>query len=385
MVKKLIPLVGLLALSWTLVSCGGPEETVAKIQREKVAYVGTVPFEGPLVYQEEGVLVGPDAELGHRIVQRMQETSDSLVDTPIRLTWINRTYSTLIPSMEKEEVDFILGLFAITEERKTKIQFSEPYYTSELVLLINPAHKDLVLDQVAGAKIGVREGTGVEELVKQKFTSSRVEPFKTVDDAVLALRRSEIDAVIDDKFMVAYSIETTPGAGHMEFGPETVGTIDYAVGIKKRDQALLSLVNGVIAEVKAAGDYPKWISEHAGSRVEDVLARRETRLKQKEKAAEPRQVTIRVSRAKNLRFDIYKMANLRFVLRERNTGNSYNSSPITFEGRVAVARAEVPPGYYVLALPKFNFRTNLEIGPAEPRQIPVRIILGSGGVEVRKG
>jgi ABC-type amino acid transport substrate-binding protein len=385
MVRKLFPVMGLLALSCTLLSCGNAEETVAKIQREKIAYVGTVPFEGPLVYQEEGVLVGPDAELGHRIIQRMQETSESLVDTPIRLTWINRTYPTLIPSLEKDELDFILGVFAITEERKQKIQFSDPYYTAELVLLINPAHKDLSLDQVAGAKIGVREGTGVEELARKKFTSSKIGIFKTVDDAVLALRRSEIDAVVDDKFMLAYSVETTPGAGHMEFDPEVVGTLECAVGVKKRDKALLALINGVIAEVQAADEYSNWISEHAGSRVEDVLARRETRLEQKKKAAQPRRVTIRVSRAKDLRFDIYKMANLRFVLRERNTGNSYNSSPIRFEGRVAVARAEVPPGYYVLALPKFNFRTNLEIGPAEPKQIPVRIILGTGGVEVRKG
>ena len=53
MVKKLILMVGFVALSWMLAACGGAEETVAKIQREKVAYVGTVPFEGPLVYQEE--------------------------------------------------------------------------------------------------------------------------------------------------------------------------------------------------------------------------------------------------------------------------------------------------------------------------------------------
>ena len=79
--KKLILLtilmLGVLVLG---AGCNGSTSAVPDIQREKVAYVGTVPFEPPLVYQEEAELVGPDAELGKRIIQRIQETSRAVVD-----------------------------------------------------------------------------------------------------------------------------------------------------------------------------------------------------------------------------------------------------------------------------------------------------------------
>ena len=384
MYKKLILMAGLLS-SLLLVSCERSITTVPDIQREKIAYVGTVPFEPPLVYQEEAELVGPDAELGKRIIQRIQDTSDSMVDTDIKLMWINRTYSSLPSALKNHEIHFIIGVFAITEERKKVLQFSDPYYTSELVLVFNPIHKNITPDQLGTAKIGVREGTGVEEFVKKKYASSTIKPFKTLDDAILALRRSEVDCVVDDKHMAAYSLQETPGAAHMEFGPEVLGTVDCAVGMKKGDTALLELINQVIGELKDGDDFTGWIEQHSGGRIQTVLDRHQERLDQAKKASEPREITIRAARAKNFKIDIYKMANLRFVLTNQKTGKKTSSSPIRFEGSTAVSKATVPPGSYILALHKFNFRASIDIGPNDPKRVPINIRLTSSGVVVRKG
>lgn len=382
--KKLI-VVAVLLSSLLLLSCGGGATTVPDIQREKIAYVGTVPFEPPLLYQEEAALVGPDAELGQQIIEKLQETSDSMVDTAIKLMWINRTYSSLIPALKNHEVHFIMGVFGITEERKKEILFSEPYYTSELVLVVNPVHKAITPDQLGTANIGVREGTGIESFVKQKYASSKFTPFKTLDDAILALRRSEVDCVIDDKYMAAYSLQETPGAGHMDFGPEILGSIECGVGMRQGDKPLLDLVNQVIAENKSSGQYSSWLEQHSAGRVETVLARQQERLDQARKASEPRNVTIRVSRARNFTIDIYKMANLRFVLTNQSTGEKTSSSAIRFEGSTAVAAVTVPPGSYILALHRFNFRASVDIGPNDPKQVPINISLTSSGVVVRKG
>jgi polar amino acid transport system substrate-binding protein len=383
--NKKLTLLAVLLSFLLLVACDSSPTTVPDIQREKVAYVGTVPFEPPLVYQEEAELVGPDAELGQRIIDKIQETSDSMVDTDIKLMWINRTYSSLIPALQNHEVHFIMGVFAITEDRQKEILFSDPYYTSELVLVVNPVHKAMTVAQLGSANIGVREGTGVENFVKEKYSSSTVTPFKTLDDAILALRRSEVDCVIDDKFMAAYSLQETPGAAHMDFGPEVLGTIECGVGMRKGDKALLDLANQVIADVTGAGQFTEWLEEHAAGRVETVLARHQERLDQAKKASEPREITIRVSRARNFTIDIYKMANLRFVLTNQKTGEKSSSSPIRFEGSTAVAKVTVPPGSYILALHKFNFRSSIDIGPNDPKEVPINIRLTSSGVVVRKG
>ena len=386
MLRRIFLLGLLLAVTLALVGCGaGGAKTIEKIHRDKFAYVGTVPFEAPLMYQVGGELVGPDAELGNRVVARLQETRVGPGSNEIRLTWINRTYAGLPAALLNGEVDLVVGVFAITEERKKEIAFSDPYYRSELALIVNPVHKDLTPANLAGVTIGVREGTGVEALAKQKFASSTLHPFKTIDDAVLALRRSEVDAVIDDRLMGAYALATVPGVGHLELVPETVGTIDIAAGLKKRDNEMLKLVNGVIAEMKEEGVFASMAKEHLGDYLDEVNARRTERLAMAQKAQEPRQIKISVSKDKNFDMDIYRMANLRFVFRNSTTGSSVSSSQIGFQGAVGVASAAVPPGSYQLTLPKFNFSTPVEIDPSDAKEVPIKIRLTSGGVVVRKG
>ncbi len=386
MLRKVFLLGLLLAATLVLAACGaGGAKTIEKIQKDKFAYVGTVPFEAPLMYQVGGELVGPDAELGKRIVARMEETRVGPGSNDIRLTWINRTYAGLQDALLNGEVDFVVGVFAITEERKKEIVFSDAYYTSELVLMVNPVHRDLTSANLAGATIGVREGTGVEAFAVEKFPSSTLQPFKTLDDAVLALRRSEIDAVIDDRLMGAFALATVPGVGHLELVPETIGTLEIAAGLKKRDKAMLKLVNQVIAEMKEEDVFAQLTREHSADYLDGVNARRTERLDMAKKAAEPRQIKIRVSKDKNFDMDIYRMANLRFVFRDNATGSAYSTSKIGFQGAVGVASANVPPGSYQLSLPKFNFSTPVEIDPSDAKVVPINIRLTAGGVVVRKG
>jgi ABC-type amino acid transport substrate-binding protein len=330
-------------------------------------------------------LVGPDAEIGKAIIARIEELREDPVGTPVKLNWINRTYPTLIPAMANGDVHFALGVLAITDERSQMVQFSDPYYTSELVMAINPVHKDMEPANLSTAMIGVREGTGVEAFVTAQYPSATIEPFKTLDDAILALRRSEVDTVIDDKLMVGYSLATTPGTGHMEFHPEVLGTLDCGVAMKRRDSGALELVNGIISQLKESGQLAAWTEEHAGDNIAQVTARRDERLAKIQREQEPRKIQIRVSRDSNVDFDIYKMANLRFNITEATTGKRYQSTPVAFQGSTGTARTEVPPGTYTLSLPKFNFSTSVEILPNDPGQIPINIRVTSTGVVVRKG
>ena len=372
-------------LTGCLAACGSSNTgTIAKIEKEKIAYVGTVPFEGPLLYQVGKDLVGPEANLAEKIVDRIAENVGRKPGD-IKITWLNRTYENLPGALANQEMDFVLGVFAVTEARKQLVQFSDTYYTSELVLVINPANKDVTAEQLAGLTVAVREATGVDDFVQAKFPDSVVKPMKTLDEAILSLRRGEVDAAIDDRRMVDYALATLTGVGHLEVIPQVLGTLDCAVAVQKSDKPLLDLVNSVLAEVKKENLYADWLSDHVGESQQLVERRHTDRLEKKRQAAEPRQVFIRVSKDSNFDFDIYRMANLRWVIRDQSTGSSYNSSPISFQGSTGVAQATVPPGNYLLSLPKFNFSTPIHIESRDPRQVPIYIRLSSSGVEVRKG
>lgn len=381
--KKILTIALLLLGLVFLAACGGSHSSIQTMQVDRTALVGTVPFSAPYVYQKEGNLVGPEAELAQRIVAKVDEIRETKGGTPVRLTWINRTYATLFEAVKKGEVQLAIGAFGKSEERAQDVLFSDPYFTMELVMAVNPVNNDLTPEGLASASIGVREGSAVQQYVTSKYPSAKITPYGTLDDAVLALRAGEIETLIDDKEMVAYTLTTIPGAGQMDFYPETLGTIEVAVAVKKGDTKLIELINGVIAESKS--DLEAMLSEHAGERVSQVTQQREERLYMQAQAKKPRDVTIRVSRVSGYRgVDIYRMANLRFVARNKETGATTNSSPIQFSGSTGITKVSVTPGTYALSLPQFNFNTELLIVPDDPDAVSVRITIGPSGVTMEK-
>jgi len=325
MVRKLL----LFFLSLPLLvlsSCGGETSTAtfSRISKNQFVTIASVPFEGPLLYQKSQGWAGPDAELGRLVVEKISEAIEGRDKLEGR--WIGMQHATLATALANSEVDIALGVFGITETRKELVAFSEPYYTSQLILVINPTHRDVRPNLLDGIEVGVREGTAVEELVKEKFGGSTIVPFKSLDDAILALRRAEIGAVIDDQYMAAFALDTVPGVGHLEIVPEVVGTVDTAIAVQKKDTRLLEMVNEVIAQVKSEDLYSQWLQEEAEAQLAQVQERHPERLERDRQAVLPRRVVIQVSKDNNNDFDIYRMANLTFTLTDEKSGQSYNSS-----------------------------------------------------------
>ena len=375
----------LLLITLLAVSCS---RAVERIKEAGTVHVVAVPHGGPLIYQSHEELVGVDAELVKRIVERLNRI-EVIPGQPthIELRWVSKSYGGWIAGLENREGDLAVAGLGITEEAQQHVQFSDPYYTSELVLLINPTYRRDIrgTDQLKSATVGVRDSTAAQYLVEKQFSESTVSPFKTLDNAVLALRRGEVDAVIDDRNMAAYTLDTVPGMGHLEILPGTVGKIDCGVAMRNRDSDLRELVNEVITETKADGHIAQWVNEHIGDRVARVEGRHPLRLERDRVANDPRRVAIRVSKAPNFDFDIYRLANLSFLLTDQKTGKSYRSSRIKFQQRVAVSQVTVPPGHYVLSLRKYRLQVSVVIDTQDPSNPTVNIRLRRGAVDVEKG
>jgi len=377
MVRKTISFSLLLLFSGAVLSCGGgPGVTQAKISKDKKLYIGAVPFEPPLLYQQGMEMVGPEAQLAAKLAEAFGEK----MGLELEPFWISRSYNTLTAALANQEVDFIISVFGINEERREQIAFSEPYYTSELVLIVNPVHKpDLRPNTLDGQKIGVREGTTIQRRVTAKFPNSEIVTIETADEAILALKRGEIDGVVGDKNIAAFVLGTVPGAAHLEIVPGVIDTIDCAVGVRKND-GVLQWVNEVIAQVKSEGLHENWIQEHLGNHLAAVTKRHTNRLDRDQKAEKPRRVQFRVTKDQGNSFDIYRFANLSFTLTNTESGKAFTTSKIDFQGRTGVSSVSVPPGNYRVYLQKFNFSPgSVQLIESDPDQITVTIRLQANG------
>ena len=372
-------LIAVLLLSFS--ACGETSATFDHIRKNRLIAIGSSPFEAPLLYQRGQEWVGPDAQLGELINESIKKSLQEETTIDISAAWIGLDYGELAKKLENGEVNYVLGVYGITEERKELVTFSESYYTSELVLIINPLGADIRPDALAEATIGVRENTAVEQFVRTEFPDSKMAPAKTLDDAILALRRGAVSAVIDDRYMAAYSLDTMPGTSGLEVLPNILGTIDMAVAVMKNDTRLLEMINTIIARVNSENLYGQWLDGEPKEQVARVEQRHPDRLVNDQKAVEPRRVVIRVSKDDTYDFDIYRLANLSFTLTEAESGKIFTSSRIDFQSRVGVSSITVPPGTYKIVLPKYNNWSPgvVQIQASDPGRVTVNIRLRNGG------
>ena len=376
--KAILLLVGMLGLC---AACTGSSQmgTLHQIEKEGSAYFGVVPFEAPLLHQVETEFVGPEPALARQICQRIGE---ELKRSDIEPYWIHRGNDGLVAALLKDSADFVISVFGKTPEREQQVAFSETYYTSELVAVINPTRNDSIRPNTLGqAKIGVRAATAGEQRVRAKYPDAEIVPIETLDEAILQLRSGDVDAVVDDRIMAAYALATITGVSHLEILPDlVVDSIECGVAVRQGENQLLQLVNEAILESKA--EYQSWIDDQfSPDQLAAVMGRHQQRLQAAQKANKPRRVVIRISKSSSSSFDIYRMANLKYVFREESGGPSHTSSRINFgEGRTGVSSVTVPPGSYSVTITKFNttFGTLL-ILPDDPLKINVNIRLQASG------
>jgi len=373
--KRYSQLLFLLCLGTLISACN--ISSLDRIQRNETVLVGTVPFDAPFIYQKSKELVGPEVELARRITERLSQViTDPSGSVKIDFELVTRRKLNLVPALKNREIDMVVSAWGITEGRKENVMFSEPYHRSELALIINPTRRDLRPNRLTGARIGSREGTAVQEVVKNKFPDTTIVSFETLDDAILALKRFEVDGVIDDRHMAAYSLETLPGVSFLEIIPGSVGAFNCAVAVRQGDQAFLDVINEVITEIKAESQYARWLDEYNEGRLAKVELRHSVRLSEDRKRLGPRKIRIRISKDRRNSFDIYRLANLRFVFKNQQSGESYSTSRIRFRGRVGITSATVPIGDYLLSLPKFNLNAGtVSVETSDPEKIEFTIRL----------
>ncbi len=151
MAKKLLLTITALATLLSASCSDGASHTMDGIRLDKELVIGTVPFGAPLLYQSSQELVGPDAQLGQQILENVRaDIGEAAGERGIALRWSTRSYDGLVGALENKEIDLVLGVFGINQERTERVAFSEPYYTSEAVLIINPIHQDIGIDLMDG-------------------------------------------------------------------------------------------------------------------------------------------------------------------------------------------------------------------------------------------
>ena len=204
-----------------------------------------------------GKIVGFDIDLMQAVADRLKR--------PLVLEQM--TFDAIIPALMTGTIDVGISGITITEERKQKVLFSDPYYLSGLSILIRASDKDNIkgIKDLENCTICAQIGTS-GAMRAQEVPGAKVKIFNTVNETFLELSNRGCDAVIGDKPVNAYFLTARPkSAKNFYHLPQTLNTEEFGVIVKKGNQELVNAINATIADMKADGGYAKlyrkWFGE----------------------------------------------------------------------------------------------------------------------------
>ncbi len=170
------------------------------------------------------------------------------------------TAKTRGPLLDSGEVDIIAATFTITEERKKSYNFSDPYFTDGVGLLVKKASGITSLKDLNGKTIGVAQSATSKKALKEEADKQGVKvsflEFNTYPEIKAALDSGRVDCFsVDGSILFGYLDDSTVILKD-RFSPQ-----NYGIASKKGNDGITKAVNEVISEMKKSGELDKLIKK----------------------------------------------------------------------------------------------------------------------------
>ncbi|MCB1693281.1 MAG: transporter substrate-binding domain-containing protein [Pseudomonadales bacterium] len=176
------------------------------------------------------------------------------IDRPLEIKIY--AFKDLIDALESGEIDIIMSGMSITDERKERVRFSEPYMDIGQMAIVRTEDASKFGQPNAlntdGLKVGVHQGTTGEAYVLDNLPHANMIAYEGVEQGLAALRNGDVDVFIHDS--------TTSWQLSRSFVNDNLMSLNrfltkesIAWAVRKDDPELLTTVNLILKDMKAQG------------------------------------------------------------------------------------------------------------------------------------
>ena len=158
------------------------------------------------------------------------------------------------------QCDLIAAAVTITPERQEKLAFSDPYYDSLQSLLVPADSAAKSLEDLAGKKIGIQQGTTGESYARDNAPAdTEVIAYQSDAEIFQALQAGNIDAVLQD---LPVNLNHTDGGKFTIAATYPTGE-SYGLAMKKGGtEQLVEEVNNQLAALRENGKYTELYNKY---------------------------------------------------------------------------------------------------------------------------
>jgi len=234
-------------------------EQLQTIKDKGVINVGLEGTYPPFSFVDEnGKLTGFEVELSEALAKELG------VKAKVQPT----KWDGILAALESKRLDVVVNQVTISDERKKKYDFSEPYTISGIQALIlkkkAEALKINAAADLAGKKVGVGLGTNYEQWVKQTVPQADVRTYEDDPSKFADLRNGRIDAILVDRLA---ALEYAQKAKDTELAGAAFSRLESGIALRKGEPELLDAINKALDKLRADGTLAKLSEKYFGADV----------------------------------------------------------------------------------------------------------------------
>ncbi|MGH1978982.1 ABC transporter substrate-binding protein [Rothia sp. L_38] len=235
----------LAAAALMLTACGSSstgtttESGVSLISEGKLTVCTNPPY-APFEYEENGKIVGLDADIAAAIA------SDLGVEADMFTTSFEGIQSGV--ALSSKQCDIALSGITITDERKTVMNFTDSYVDDNLAILV-PAGSDIKSDaDLSGRNIGVQQATSGEKYAQDAGANT----VQYEDNGLLlqAVQTGQVDAIVGNITVLSEMLTSDSSLSvvqEIETGEQIAGAV------ATENTALLDAANATLQKMEEDG------------------------------------------------------------------------------------------------------------------------------------
>jgi glutamate transport system substrate-binding protein len=161
-------------------------------------------------------------------------------------------------TIDRGEIDYMVGTYTINDNRKQRVSFAGPYYVAGQSLLVRSAETAITgKDTLKGKKVcSVTGSTPIQRVKDQQLTEpGNIIEFQNYSQCVDQLLSNQVDVVTTDDAILKGFAAQQPDK--LKVVGEPFSTEPYGIGLKKDDTALRNKINDILQAAETDGTWKK--------------------------------------------------------------------------------------------------------------------------------
>jgi glutamate transport system substrate-binding protein len=184
-----------------------------------------------------GEFTGFDVQIAKAVAGRLGIDADKIEFTET----ISKNREAFI---QNGTVDFVIGSYSITDDRKKLVDFAGPYYVTGQQLLVSKDDNSIKgPEDLKGKKVCSVSGSTSIETVEAKYGANPI-PFGTYTECVNQLTNGSVDAVTTDGAVLLGYAAKQPDK--LKVVGDAFSVENYGIGLQKGDTAFRDFINDAL-------------------------------------------------------------------------------------------------------------------------------------------